>query len=577
VHHCQRHLTKALHGASSPFISSLSTSPTTMSSPSTSLTTYSGAIVNSSALESSPFQIFMLNGDSCMALVPSLLCSMNNHQSQLDHELLKGDVECCLPSKKLCIEGELQQLGDCSGTAFRWSEVPSEEACSDPPSLESAGWIADPNSAAVDSIYPIEEACSDPPSLESAGWIADPNSAAVDSIDPIEEACSDPPSLESAGQITDHNSAAVDIIDPIEEACSDPPSLESAGQIVDHNSAAVESIDPIDETHHFEPPSLESGGSIENHSSTNLNSNGPIDEKACSAPTSLDFAHPINDSTSVNLECRGALDSDSCSDPPSHHIAVNEEVIGPVDEPALSHPLSSKSANASSMSFNIEHSNSHTFLLVDIPPDILESIYSTVVQYPLTSYHVIWPALKQMWFYKAFHMLFPSMDNKWQELVQVLKQQFLKYHSHTDMTEVNVTVLITDGPMVKEQQPHMDYSWETILLPNQRESKQIHSKYLRASCQIPFTGHMPVTTDGAFIYLWNGPGIGTLYHIKYGQILLIHGDVIQCGGLPSFASSDKLYHRIHFYLPCLPSDIPKNSIYLNNFDGQSFTRDYLLH
>jgi len=90
-----------------------------MSSPSTSLTTYSGAIVNSSALESSPFQIFMLNGDSCMALVPSLLCSMNNHQSQLDHELLKGDVECCLPSKKLCIEGELQQLGDCSGTAFR--------------------------------------------------------------------------------------------------------------------------------------------------------------------------------------------------------------------------------------------------------------------------------------------------------------------------------------------------------------------------------------------------------------------------------------------------------------------------
>jgi hypothetical protein len=128
--------------------------------------------------------------------------------------------------------------------------------------------------------------------------------------------------------------------------------------------------------------------------------------------------------------------------------------------------------------------------------------------------------------------------------------------------------------MLKPQQPHMDYSWETILLPSRNESKLNRMKYLRGSCQIPFTGHLPVSSEGSYIYLWSGPGVGVPYHILYGKMLLIRGDVVHCGGLPSYASADKHYHRIHFYFPVIPVDIPPNAIYLNNFDGQSFSRDY---
>lgn len=85
-----------------------------------------------------------------------------------------------------------------------------------------------------------------------------------------------------------------------------------------------------------------------------------------------------------------------------------------------------------------------------------------------------------------------------------------------------------------------------------------------------------MSTDGAYIYLWSGPGVATPFHIPYGQMLVIRGDVVHCGGLPPSAATEKLYHRVHFYFPVIAADIPPNAIYLNNFDGQSFSRDYVL-
>jgi hypothetical protein len=67
---------------------------------------------------------------------------------------------------------------------------------------------------------------------------------------------------------------------------------------------------------------------------------------------------------------------------------------------------------------------SHNFFLIDIPSGVLESIYGTVVLFPLTQYEVICSALKQICFYKAFNMLFPDGENKWTELLSVLKSQF---------------------------------------------------------------------------------------------------------------------------------------------------------
>jgi hypothetical protein len=119
-----------------------------------------------------------------------------------------------------------------------------------------------------------------------------------------------------------------------------------------------------------------------------------------------------------------------------------------------------------SVGFSFGDHNAHKFILVDIPISILEAIYSAVSVFPITQYEVICSALKQIRLYQAFNMLFPKDNNRWDNFLSVLKSQFLKNHPHLDVSEINATVLVTDDPMDRPQQPHMDYCWETILLPS---------------------------------------------------------------------------------------------------------------
>jgi hypothetical protein len=219
--------------------------------------------------------------------------------------------------------------------------------------------------------------------------------------------------------------------------------------------------------------------------------------------------------------------------------------------------------------------NAHKFILIDVPVNILEAIYAAVSVLPLTQFEVICGALKQLRFFNACHLLFLDGNCLWDELLGMLQKSFFHSHSHLNVNEINATVLVTDGCMVTPQQPHIDYSWESILLPSRRDMRQNRSKFLRASCQIPFTGHMPVSSDGSYIYLWPGPGVGVLFHIPYGKMLVIRGDVVHCGGFAPSTPNKKLYYRVHFYFPTDAVDIPPNAIYWNNYDGQAFSRDYI--
>jgi hypothetical protein len=207
------------------------------------------------------------------------------------------------------------------------------------------------------------------------------------------------------------------------------------------------------------------------------------------------------------------------------------------------------SSNVSFREFLIGDHNTHKFILLDIPLNILVAMYTAVSILPLMQYEVICHSLKQICFYKSFHLLFLEDNCLWSKFFSVLKNCFFKHHPHLDTNEINATI---------------------------RESWQNRCKLLKGSCRIPFTGHVPLSSDGSYNYLWSGPGVGIPYHIPYGKMLLIHGDFIHCGGLPPQASFDKLYHHVHFYFPTVPMDIPSNAIYLNNFDGQSFSRDYVL-
>jgi hypothetical protein len=94
------------------------------------------------------------------------------------------------------------------------------------------------------------------------------------------------------------------------------------------------------------------------------------------------------------------------------------------------------------------------------------------------------------------------------------------FHPHLDSEEINATVLVTDGPMRKPQMPHMNCSWESILLPTGHDSWRNRSKLLRGCAQLPFTGITPVSTNCAFIYLWTSPGAAVSFHIEHGKLLM---------------------------------------------------------
>ncbi len=71
-------------------------------------------------------------------------------------------------------------------------------------------------------------------------------------------------------------------------------------------------------------------------------------------------------------------------------------------------------------------------------------------------------------------MLFPvGDDNKWGDFLSVLKSIFFfSFHTHLNFQDINVTLLVTEDPMRKLQMPHMDYSWESILLPTRHDSQR---------------------------------------------------------------------------------------------------------
>ena len=65
--------------------------------------------------------------------------------------------------------------------------------------------------------------------------------------------------------------------------------------------------------------------------------------------------------------------------------------------------------------------------------------------------------------------------------------------------------------------PHLDHQWESILLRKK---------------QVPWVVHLPFTSSGSYLFIWNGPGNAESIHIPFGTMLLLHGDVVHVGGLP---------------------------------------------
>jgi len=92
---------------------------------------------------------------------------------------------------------------------------------------------------------------------------------------------------------------------------------------------------------------------------------------------------------------------------------------------------------------------------------------------------------------------------------------------------------------------------------------------------MPYTGHMPLSSEGSYIYVWPGPGQSVCIHIRYGSILFMRGDIVHCGGTPKNGfCADKKYPRLHFYLLTSPADHPNNNVFYYGYDGEPFDKDH---
>jgi hypothetical protein len=109
-----------------------------------------------------------------------------------------------------------------------------------------------------------------------------------------------------------------------------------------------------------------------------------------------------------------------------------------------------------------------------------------------------------------------------------------------------------------QQLPHIDFFWKDII----------------SNAGIPWTAHIPLTADGSYLFVWSGPGDAIPIHIKYGEVLLIRGDTVHAGGLPTPAHYGKEYTRLHLYLPKNPGQIPTNKTEKNDWDGFLLADEY---
>jgi hypothetical protein len=212
-------------------------------------------------------------------------------------------------------------------------------------------------------------------------------------------------------------------------------------------------------------------------------------------------------------------------------------------------------------------------------------MFNAISAVPTASYHVIDRSLKQYRFYQDYARLFSDDEFSWNGSLTFFKNKALKEHrGHLDFDSIHATALITEGFMSTPQIPHIDYSWESCLLKDIREKRSAGISLRRefygfhGTVNMPYTGHLPITPDGSYIYLWSGPGRASPYHIKFGTMLFIRGDVVHSGGCPSSPSqpydATRLYNRLHFYFPNVPEDIPPNGIFCHNVDGTLFSKDY---
>ena len=140
------------------------------------------------------------------------------------------------------------------------------------------------------------------------------------------------------------------------------------------------------------------------------------------------------------------------------------------------------------------------------------------------------------------------IEEQWKLLVQQLEDGLSDINAV--LCEEAVPTFMRTRPEYRPpQNPHLDYS-PTVLGRKTSPGKS------------PWIALIPLTTDGSYLFVWHAPHKEeTLLHIPYGCMLLLRGDTVHAGGLPSTTNAGPAYTRIHFYLPTAPGDVDWDMTY----------------
>jgi hypothetical protein len=194
-------------------------------------------------------------------------------------------------------------------------------------------------------------------------------------------------------------------------------------------------------------------------------------------------------------------------------------------------------------------------------------------------------SLMQLKFNNEFHKLLNTSKRLQEPESGQLNEKFMSevisiVRKHLRDVEINydlvmATAIITrHGKMNAQQPPHMDYKNEVIYLSPEKARRGIDLS-LRKHETIPWTGHMPITKNGRYLFLWSGPGKAIPFLIPYGKMLLIRGDVVHAGCLPGeFDHKGNEYDGIHLYLPNHQHDANQKVICCHDHTGKILSDSY---
>jgi len=226
--------------------------------------------------------------------------------------------------------------------------------------------------------------------------------------------------------------------------------------------------------------------------------------------------------------------------------------------------------------------NRHRFIIHPVDVSTVDEFLDNVKLIPESKYAFVRDTrLRQCVLGKDYAAICGKNGTLWQKFLEEFlpcdKGCAMATLKHIDLKEVYVTPMYTKDDMKIPQRPHIDFHWETLLLSRKKgrfaslSGEQISLKY----GNMPYTAHLPLSREGSWIFLWNGPGPSVPFHIKYGFMLILRGDVVHSGGNPFYYDHvGKRYPRIHFYLLTSPADHPGDSVSYHNYDGEYFDREY---